>query len=896
MAFAIGIGYGIFNHFSGSGRYEEEPYMGATTVLERSEFDEFSSEIANLIKKYDGKRLEKDALSIPYYSRRLIVQGTGEKLDLTTYGAKIVVQGPDDMYVMQFTTREATEAAYNQLQNLINIEYCELDQYAAGSESTGDYEAMSWGVSRIGADNYARHVKNVTNEGITVAVVDTGIYEHAFLAGRIEAYGMDYVDNDMIPDDQNGHGTHVAGTIVDCTPGLNVMILPVKVLGADGKGSWLRISLGIRYAVNQGAQVINLSLGNKGQKGISRTVDNAVLYAINRGCTVVAAAGNDNWEVEDCSIVNLDKCIVVSSVDSNLQKAWDSNWGSSIDFAAPGVNIVSCMPRFFGGKAIGDMTYAKDGTSMATPHITALAAMIKLENPDMTSYEIQEVMKEHCVDLGETGWDPYYGWGMPVFSNEEEEPADEMDSEVLEQEQTEESEQTDSLEGYREVLEEYQMLAENQFSRNSWEQAKYANEGVMNFQLQGFYYNVYYRLIDLAGDGEPELLISINEEGEPVNIVDIFGLQKGKPLALIESNESVGYRSTYYITKDNRIKNRSAGGALNVWIKYYGLAERSVIPELEDEYVYDGWDGEHYTHIDAAGSSESVSEDEKRIIFSDEDVDYGGEWILLYDGQTHQSYVMPETKKEDENDQSNLTIPIHIITDHDSTSATAYQGIFMNGDTFISLPLYTSHESGEAVGIAYRVTKPYRDENGYVTSDILETLGEIYDAGIGYEIRNEGESYGLSYQLNTVILTDHPVYNGTYTQVSNGGANMNPSDIWLNIPEESVDIKDDEASPKQNEYKDMAETSEYVLPDSDSVVISREQLEGLSEGDLRIARNEIYARHGRMFNSADLQQYFNAKSWYVPRYTPEEFDNIQYDILSDIEWENIKLILKMEEE
>lgn len=553
----VGPVVGFWNDSRERVRQEEEPFYGKTTVIEKESFDEFATEIVDLIQEYDGETINQEALSVPYYSRRLIVQGTGESLNLTSYGAKIVVQGPDDMYIMQFTTRESAEEACTQLQGAINIEYCEPDQYAGEMESNGDYEAMSWGVKQIGADVYAEHIKDVTKASITVAVVDSGVYKHSFLKDRIAVGGMDFVDNDMNPDDKNSHGTHVAGTIVDCTPGLNVKILPIRVLGADGFGSWLRISLGIRYAVNHGAQIVNLSLGNKGQKGISQTVDNAVLYAINRGCPVVAAAGNDNWDVSDCSIAHLDRCIVVSSVDSNLQKAWDSNWGDSVDMAAPGVDIVSCVPNLIGGFTVGGTKINLSGTSMATPHITALAAMVKLENPTFSPAEVEAEIINRCVDLGETGWDKYYGWGTPCFSTE-------IDTgKIVEWEQT-----------------------------------------------------------------------------EPVQI--------------------------------------------------------------------------------------------------------------------------------------------------SSTLVAPYQGIFMKGDTFISLPLYTSYEPGGAIGIVHRVSKPIWDEDGYIDSEVEETLGEIYvKSGDTYEIRCQEDTYNLVYYGGKVTLSGGSKYDGTYIQVSNAGANMEMSDIWLDMSRKS---------------------------------------------------------------------------------------------------------------
>lgn len=480
----------------------------------------------DLVKEYDGKKIDENALYIPYYSRRLIVQSKGEKLDLTQYGAKIVVQGPDNMYIMQFTTREAAESACHKLQEADKIEYCEPDLYAGRFEESENYEAMSWGVEQIGADDYAQHVREETKGQITVAVVDSGVYKHSFLKDRIVYGGIDYIDNDMNPDDEHSHGIHVAGTIVDCTQGLNVMILPVRVLGADKKGSTLVISLGVRYAVSQGVQVMNLSLGTYG--GTSQTLDNAVLYAAHRGCIVVAAAGNENVDTSNTSPAHLNDCIVVSAVDSRLEKADFSNWGNSVDFTAPGVNVISCVPQFGFAHAKKDGKKSMNGTSMATSHITALAAMIKLENPAMPSHKIQNVIKKKCVDLGEPGWDSYYGWGIPDFSEKESNAntkESEVDSEKIISEETsiEEISEKDLLEQYANVLSEYKMLSENNFDRSLKEKVLYANEGVWNF-CNKEQCSVYYRFEDLADDGEPELLIAIYDDGKPKSIIDIYGI------------------------------------------------------------------------------------------------------------------------------------------------------------------------------------------------------------------------------------------------------------------------------------------------------------------------------------------------------------------------------------
>lgn len=219
----------------------------------------------------------------------------------------------------------------------------------------------------------------------------------------------------------------------------------------------------------------------------------------------------------------------------------------------------------------------------------------------------------------------------------------------------------------------------------------------------------------------------------------------------------------------------------------------------------------------------------------------------------------------------------------------AYQGIFMKDQTFLSLPLYTSSE--EAVGIAYDVTKPELDGSGYIKLDTNTTLGEIFPVDPEtnvYEIRGEQEVFVLTYYDKKMTISGGTSYDGTYIQVSNSGANMPASDIWLDMPEQ-------EAQTGAENSGESVNTSEYLLPDSSNTELTKDQLAGLDSQQLQIARNEIYARHGRQFKSAELQSYFSSKSWYQPKYTPEEFDLIEEEILNEIEKKNLELIVSVEE-
>lgn len=762
----FGLGLGFWKFFREENGKKEGIYPGKTTVIYSAE-EEFAEEIIGLIKEYDNAEISEEALLDPYYSRRLIVQGTEADLDLTMYGAEIVVCGPDNLYVMQFASREVAEEVCAELQGAENIEYCEPDQYAEGADFDSNYEAMSWGVKQIGADIYAKYVKNITDERIVVAVVDSGVYEHSFLKDRIVDGGKDFVDNDVDPDDKHSHGTHVAGTIVDCTPGLNVMILPVRVLGADNMGSSLAISLGIRYAVDQGARVLNLSLSTRG--GINSTMDSAVIYAVNNGCTVIAAAGNAKKDTANISPAHLKECIVVSAIDENLEKAdfelWGTNWGESVDVAAPGVNVISCVPELVQGSTTGEKTVSMSGTSMATPHISALAAMLKLEFPSLSPSEIESKIISSCTDLGEKGWDPYYGWGIPDLKN-----ITDIVSSLPDK-----SSQEDDVSVYDDVLWEYKQAADSGFDSNVVQSLQYVNAGAANFMGYDAY-AVCYRYADLDGDEGLELLISIAENNVPENIIDIYSSKNGVPVRVIDNDSSIGYRNRYYITADNRIKNTASGGALNSAVTYYHLLLNEKTLDIEELYTYDGWNGDVYTYTDKAGNIIDITSEEYDLCRKGNDVDHESIWECLSEW----------------NNNNTESTEISIKDDDPDAALCAYQGIFMKGDTFISLPQYSSYEPGMAVGIVYHVTKPEWDTNGYIKSDTIGTVGEIYAvaSGNGYEIRGEGTVYSLVYYNGKVVLRGNSLYDGTYIQVSNSGANMKPADIWLNFPEETAETEE----------------------------------------------------------------------------------------------------------
>lgn len=180
---------------------------------------------------------------------------------------------------------------------------------------------------------------------------------------------------------------------------------------------------------------------------------------------------------------------------------------------------------------------------------------------------------------------------------------------------------------YNSILQEYKRVADSNFSSTVLRQCKYVNSSAWNFQ--GSTKNVYYQYIDLAKDGTSELIIAINQYGKPYTILDIYGMSNGKPVRIIENNASVGYRSRYYITTDNRIKNCGSGGALNTEIRYYKLPKNSVSLKNDGRYIYDGWNGDRYTYINSRNVSTSISKSVYDYHSSTQNVNTQNEWNLL---------------------------------------------------------------------------------------------------------------------------------------------------------------------------------------------------------------------------------------------------------------------------
>ncbi len=267
------------------------------------------------------------------------------------------------------------------------------------------YSEYQWNLPQIATESGWSVSKG--SDDIVVAVIDTGVQaDHPDLQGRL-VEGVNIVDPSSPPDDDVGHGTHVAGIIsasVNNGEGVAGMtwytkIMPIKALDSTGAGSTYSVAEGVLWAVDHGADVINMSLGNYAQ---AEFLHDALKYAYDHGVVLVAASGNDNTDRPGFPAA-YPEVLAVAATNPDKSKAEYSNYGDYIDIAAPGTSIPSTYP--------GSRYAALSGTSMASPHVAALASLVRAVNPQLSNDEVMDVLRRTAQDLGPEGKDNDFGYG-----------------------------------------------------------------------------------------------------------------------------------------------------------------------------------------------------------------------------------------------------------------------------------------------------------------------------------------------------------------------------------------------------------------------------------------------------------------------------------------------------
>ena len=235
-------------------------------------------------------------------------------------------------------------------------------------------------------------------EGITIAVIDTGVTQVPDLKLTKFVPGYDFVNNRENATDDNGHGTHVAGVIAQSTNnGYGVagiahlaQIMPLKVLSAEGGGTVADIAEAIKFAADNGSDVINLSLGGG---GASQILEEAINYAYNKGVVIIAAAGNENLNAASYP-ARYPKVIGVTATDFEDTKADYANYGAGVDLAAPGGTETNKILQNTIDPSTGESVFVGfQGTSMAAPHVSGVAALIKASGIEQPA-EILDILKK----------------------------------------------------------------------------------------------------------------------------------------------------------------------------------------------------------------------------------------------------------------------------------------------------------------------------------------------------------------------------------------------------------------------------------------------------------------------------------------------------------------------
>jgi len=350
--------------------------------------------------------------------------------DLTDRGLTVVDHLPGSDYVLTEPKAHAMPAPGGSIE-----EVAPLVTYRAMAAPNDPAYPYQWHLPAIDA---ASAWDTTIGTDTVLAVLDTGAAFEDYgafrrapdLAGTTFAAGWDFVDGDAHPNDENGHGTHVTSTIAATTgnglgvagvaPGVTIM--PVRVLDSLGDGSDWAIAQGLRFAVDHGADVVNMSFGSSTP---SNLLNDAISYARSNGVTVVAASGNGDGSGVGGPVsypAAESGVIAVGAVRYDRTRARYSNYGPSLDLVAPGGDLSvdqnndgyadGILAETF---ANGDPTTFRyeyvQGTSMAAPQVSAVAALVHASGatgPD----QIERILESTAVDLGPAGRDDQYGYGI----------------------------------------------------------------------------------------------------------------------------------------------------------------------------------------------------------------------------------------------------------------------------------------------------------------------------------------------------------------------------------------------------------------------------------------------------------------------------------------------------
>jgi len=295
-------------------------------------------------------------------------------------------------------SREELDALYRSMKADGNVEYVQFDEMNDLYYTPDDpLFSQLWGIRRIECPTAW---DRAFGENVTVAVIDTGVdHNHPDIRDRMWTdaagkFGYDFSDNDDNPMDYHGHGTHCAGTVaatidndlgvVGVAPSARIMAIKIFPNALDSV-----CSAAIKYAADNGAKVLSNSWGPRFPRPSNPAVEDAIDYAVSKGCIVVFAAGNSDQHVSDFSPANYPAVVSVAATSSSDARAGFSNFGDSITIAAPGVDILSLKPNTSSYTVMS-------GTSMACPHISGVIALLLECNPSLVTADVKQILRDHA--------------------------------------------------------------------------------------------------------------------------------------------------------------------------------------------------------------------------------------------------------------------------------------------------------------------------------------------------------------------------------------------------------------------------------------------------------------------------------------------------------------------
>jgi len=265
-----------------------------------------------------------------------------------------------------------------------------------------------WAFNRTDMSRAWGYLKPISSSSVTIAVLDTGVdISHSGLNPVISSQGFDWVENSSVMQDTDGHGTYLTGIISaiagggqNSSSGKNISIIPERV-GTNSSGIFAsRSAVAIQHAADTGAKIILMGYGGSGQ---SPAEESAISYAISKGCILIAPAGNEASN-EGHYPSDYSDVISVGSTAKTDGLSYFSNYGIFVDLVAPGEEVISTWP--------GNTTKTATGTSPAAAIVAGTIAMIIDVNPDLSSDGIRSILESTSHDLGRTGRDIYYGYGL----------------------------------------------------------------------------------------------------------------------------------------------------------------------------------------------------------------------------------------------------------------------------------------------------------------------------------------------------------------------------------------------------------------------------------------------------------------------------------------------------